>query len=113
MSAALAEAPAVTCGREACEARGTLCRACSTNGGPPQPADPRAALTDGQVFFMLRVKLLAACREGISFDSAWRYTTGEIIESVPPETALGWRRALDNTRIEFADAYQRHAHRRA
>ena len=102
-------------GRSACEVRGTLCHACSSElqaqlrdhsaAAVPDGRDGLQPLNDGQVFFLLRVKLLAACRDGASFEAAWRSTTTEIIEAVPPRDAAGWAHAFAAVRVEFAAAY--------
>jgi hypothetical protein len=92
---------AVGCTRSACRARGVACRACIGGG------EQHAALTDGQVGFILRTKLAAACVEGEAFEAAWRAATAEIIARSANGQARSWRVALESVREEYREAYRR------
>ena len=91
---------AVGCARSGCLARGVACRACLSG-------EQHAALTDGQVGFILRTKLAAACVEGEAFESAWRRATAEIIAHSADGQARSWRVALEAVHEEYAAAYRR------
>ena len=73
----------------------------------PLAAGAPVALTDGQAFFILRVKLLASCVEGESFESAWAFASGAVVALSPQGQARSWRRAVEEVRGEYADAYRR------
>ena len=106
---AVKEAPAVTCGLARCIERGYACQACATgnNGSSAAPAAKRGPFDDGQAFFILRVKLLAACVEGEAFESAWAFASGAVVALSPQGQARSWRRAVEEVRPEFAEAYRR------